>query len=305
MDADLYELNKRFCIPGHVSFHEAPGKMAAAIINNRFGAAVITLAGAHVMSYRPHGGREMLWTSPTAAYEISNAMRGGIPICWPWFAYQDQDPQSATLHGFARRQVFTVVETRVLSGGGTLLRLVASNSPATYAEWLHLFQLTVTITLSQSLHLAWSARNLGSQPYTYTGAFHPYFAVSNVHNLILHGLEGSAYLDKNEQFQRKMQSGKVTFPGPIDRVYLETTANLAIEDPGFLRTIFLRKAGSRTSVVWNPGQEDANIPDVGAGQHQYFLCVEAANAADDRVTVEPGGEVGLEMDLHVETWRKA
>ena len=278
--------------------------MAAAVVNNRFGAAVVTLAGAHVMSYRPHGGRETMWASPSAAYELSNAMRGGIPLCWPWFADHPQDPQRLPIHGFARTQVFTVRETRVLAGGGTGLVLATCDSPTTHALWPHAFELEVTITLEGSLRVGWAARNPGSQPYTTTGALHPYFAVSNVHDLTLHGLEGTQYLDKYDDNRRKPQPGPVTFPAGIDNVYLDTIADLAIEDPGLRRTIRLRKSGSRTSVVWNPDRDDAAMPDVGVGQHPYFVCVEAANAATDTVTVEPGGEARLGMEIEIETWRE-
>ncbi len=306
MDADLHLLNEKYSIPSHISFHEAPGGMAAAVINNRFGTAVITLAGAHVMAYRPHGGRETLWTSPGAAYELSNAMRGGIPLCWPWFAYQsvDVDPQVMPIHGVARTQVFSVSETRVLAGGGTLLRLSAQDTPQTRELWPHGFQLELEVSLQHSLRVEWTARNPGSEPYIYTGALHPYFAVSNVHDLTLRGLEDTQYLDKYGDDQLKLQTGAVTFPGGIDNVYLDTTADLEIEDPGFERTIHVRKTGSRTTVVWNPDDDDASMPDVGAGQHPYFVCAEAANAAADIITVEPGSEACLGMEIEVEAWRK-
>jgi glucose-6-phosphate 1-epimerase len=103
--------------------------------------------------------------------------------------------------------------------------------------------------------------------------------------------------------QRKPQTGPIRFPGRIDNVYLDTTTDIALEDPGFQRTIHLRKSGSRTSVVWNPDDDDTSILDVGEGQHQFFVCVESANAASDTVIVEPGGEAQLGMEIKIEHWR--
>lgn len=302
MEYELKVLNDQFSIPGALSFDMLPGKIAGAIIKNNFGSTVITLAGAHVMSYCPHGEREVLWSSPVSVYEISDAMRGGIPICWPWFAYQGMDTDRAKIHGFARLQSFRVSRARAIDNDATELGLFTNDTPATRRLWPHAFQFNVSITLGQTLRITWTARNPGSQPYTYTGALHPYFAVSNVHDLTLHGLDGADFLDKNAGFQRKTQAGVVRFPGEVDNVYLDTTTDMAIEDPGYRRTIYLRKTGSRTSVVWNPGDGDAKMPDVGPRQHRNFVCVEAANAAEDVVTVAPGAEAQLGMDINVRPW---
>lgn len=300
----LHSLNEKFSIPSHLSFHIGPGGLVEAVINNAFAAAAISLDGAHVMTYRPHGGREVLWASPSAAYELSNAMRGGIPVCWPWFADHPQDPHGMPIHGIVRTQRFDVISTRALDDGGTQICLAAEDTPATRALWPHAFRLEVTITLSRSLKVEWAAANPGSQPCQYTGALHPYFAVSDVRSLTLRGLEDTDYLDKYDGFRRKTQTGPVRFLTPVDNVYLDTTRSMAIEDPGFRRTIHLRKLGSRTSVVWNPGHDDASMPDVGAGQHPYFVCVEAANAADDVITVAPGNQGRLGMEIECENWKQ-
>ncbi|MBE0697530.1 MAG: D-hexose-6-phosphate mutarotase [Anaerolineaceae bacterium] len=303
MDADFHLLNENYGIPGQISFHLGPGNMVFAVINNRFGNALVTLAGAHIMSYRPHNGRETLWSSPGAAFDLSLSMRGGIPLCWPWFGGLLGEPLYP-IHGFARTQIFTVCGVQDIEDGVTQLRLITGDSPATHLLWPHDFELEVSITLGQNLLVEWSARNPGTQPYQTTGALHPYFGVSNVHDLTLRGLEGTEFLDHNANNQRKTQQSAVTFSTGIDNIYLDTTADMAIEDPGFKRTIHLRKTGSHTSVVWNPGWDDAAIPDIGAGQHQFFVCVEAANAAGDVVRVAPGGEARLGMEIEIENWRE-
>jgi glucose-6-phosphate 1-epimerase len=299
MDADLQILNENYTLPGQLSFHEVPGGMAAAVMNNRFGTAVVTLAGAHVLSYRPHGGREVLWSSPSAAYELSLDMRGGIPLCWPWFGRHPQDTARFPIHGILRAQVFAVRSALVLEDGATRLTLTTRDTPTTRALWPHAYEMDVEITLGQSLSVEWRARNRGAQPFTCTGALHPYFAVSNVHDVTLRGLDGLAYLDTMDGCQSKLQAGWVTFPEGIDNIYLDTTSELALEDPGYQRTIYLRKTGSRTTVVWNPYHDDASSPDIGAGQHRYFLCVESANAAGDIITIAPGAEARLGMEIEI------
>lgn len=303
MNEFLHTLNEQYSIPNQLSFHEGPGGLDVAVINNVHATASLSLAGAHVMSFRPHSGRELLWSSPSAAYELSNAMRGGIPVCWPWFADHPHDPYGMPIHGVIRTLPFQVTDVKELEGGGTQISLSASDTPATQALWAHAFQMEMIITVSRCLRIEWIARNPGSQPYQYTGALHPYFAVSNVHDLNLRGLENTDFLDKYDHNQRKTQSGSVLFPGKIDNVYLNTTSDMWLEDPGFRRTIHLRKLGSRTSVVWNPAEDDATFPDVGAGQHPFFVCVESANAADDSITVVPGGEGRLGMEIECVSWK--
>jgi glucose-6-phosphate 1-epimerase len=303
MGADVDQLNEKYCIPGQISFHQGPGQFVSTVINNRFGSALITLEGAHLMSYHSYQGRELLWTSPSAGYELSPAMRGGFPICWPWFGKHPQYPQQNPMHGFARTQAFEVCGVESRENGETILRMILRDSAETREIWPHAFELEAAISLGRTLLVELTARNLGDQPYQYTGALHPYFAVSNVHELTLDGLEETAYIDTNDQCQRKVQTTPVTFPGGIDNIYLETCANLAIQDPGFRRTIHIHKLGSATTVVWNPDREDVVSADVGAGQHQFFICVEAANAAEEIITVEAGGEAHLGMEVEVENWR--
>jgi len=298
------QLNQGFAISEHICFCPLPNQLSGAVINNRYGAALVSLEGAHVMSYRPHAGREVLWQSPAAAFELSPAMRGGIPVCWPWFAYEAHDPARDPIHGIVRTQSFRVVQTLALPDGATRLLMLTSHTQDSLVFWPHEYEFLVEITLGESLSVECIARNPGSSSFSYTGALHPYFSVSNVHDLTLRGLEQTSYLDNLAGLSQKFQPGPVTFPAGIDNIYLNTTADMTIEDPGFQRSIVLRKTGSRTSVVWNPYQDDAGSADIGAGQHINFLCVEAANASDDVVVVSHGDEKRLGMQIKVENWRK-
>lgn len=271
-----------------------------AVINNAHARATITLAGGHVMTFTPHGSKPVLWTSPKASFELGKGLRGGVPVCWPWFANQVEDPKSKPGHGVVRSMLWSVKETRALAGGETELRLVVCDTPDTRALWPHAFELELSVVVGPRLRVAWTARNPGDRPYTYTGAFHPYLAVSDVHDVVLYGLEGTDYLDKTDSFIRKTQAGPLRFTGLVDYVYLDTDADLAVHDPGLRRSICITKSGSRTTVVWNPYHYDERIPDMTPGAHRQFFCAEAANAAEDVVTVAPGEEASLAMEIWTE-----
>src|SRR5512133_2982644 len=123
MDTDLHSLNLRYAIPGHVSFHNGPGNLLAASVQNSHAEATVTLAGAHVMAYARRGEPPVLWESPTAAHSISNAMRGGVPICWPWFAEHAADPINLPIHGLVRTMVWELTATHACPDGSTELRM--------------------------------------------------------------------------------------------------------------------------------------------------------------------------------------
>jgi glucose-6-phosphate 1-epimerase len=300
MDTELQSLNERYAIPGHISFHSGPGGLVIAVINNVHASAVLTLQGGHIMTYTPHGGKPLLWVSPNAAYEVGKAMRGGIPVCWPWFGSHPQEPDRKLMHGFARTQPWSLAGTRALDDGGTEVRLVLRDNAQTWALWPQAFELELTATVGRQLDVQCAARNPGSQPYQFTGALHPYFLVSAIREISITGLVGTDYLDKTEEFKRKSQSETLRISGWTDRIYLDTTSDLCIEDPGFGRTLRITKTGSRTTVVWNPDVIAAEMPDVGAGQQQHFVCVETANAVDDVAVVAPGGEARLGMTIEIE-----
>jgi D-hexose-6-phosphate mutarotase len=252
----------------------------------------------------------VLWVSPNTSFTVGKAMRGGVPVCWPWFGPHPEEPDEKPMHGFARTQVWTVAGTQALPDGATEITMRLVDNSETRALWPFAFSLELRAVFGDRLTLRWTARSAGSEPITYTAALHPYFAVSDIRHVRVLGLENTRYLDKNDHLREKFQENPVAVTGPLDAIFLDTTADLAIDDPGNGRQICIRKAGSRTTVVWNPGVKDADMPDLGEGQHRHFLCVEAANAVDNRVTVQPdgtnGGEPGcLEMEIWAAPRREA
>jgi len=299
---DLETLGRRFAVADHVTFAAGPGELGpVAQVANRHAAATIALHGAHVTGFRPRDHRPVLWVSGKSAFRPGKAIRGGIPVCWPWFADHPTD-RTKPAHGFVRAAAWEVVATEVVEEGATRIRLGLVDDEATRALWPHRFELELAVTVGSSLDVALAIRNTGDAPFTSGGALHSYFTVGDVTQIAIHGLDGRAYVDKVDRLARKVQRGPVRIDAETDRVYLDTTADCVIDDPGLRRRITIAKAGSRSTVVWNPWRaKAASMADFGDEEYPGMVCVETANAGDDVVSVPAGGRHELRTTIRVDT----
>jgi len=296
----LEELNGKYGLSGALKFGPGPGGLTVATVRAAEGTATIALYGGHVLGFEPKGEQPVLWLSPRARFAAGTPIRGGVPICWPWFSTHPSDP-SKPFHGFARISDWTVLASGRDDGGRVWLRLGLSETPATRAHWPHRFGLRYTVMVGRELGLELAVCNPAKAPYTYTAALHTYFAVSNVEAVSVAGLDGAEYFDKTEAQARKRQQGPVTIRGEVDRLYVQTESECVIDDPGWQRRIRVAKWGSRTSVVWNPGAKRAvELTDIGEDVYRDMLCVETVNAAEDVVTVKPGEGPRLAARISVE-----
>ncbi len=292
--SELAALNQEFGIQDQLAFKEGPGGLATAEMRNAHGEATVALHGGHVLAFQPRGHAPVLWLSRHARFEAGCAIRGGIPVCWPWFADHPSD-STKPAHGFVRTTKWTVISSGTSTDGGTRLTLSIAESEATEELWPHRFRLTLDVTLANALQVQLTATNTGSQPFTSTGALHSYFSISSAADVRVTGLDGCDYLDKVEQYRRQVQQGAVTFENETDRIYLDTAADCFIEDSGMQRRIAIAKKGSRTTVVWNPWIEKAAaMKDFGDDEYMGMVCVETANAAEDIVFLAPGESHTLE-----------
>lgn len=297
---NLAALNEQFGLTPRLAFKAGPGELISAEISNDEATANIALQGSHVFSFQPHEQQPVLWTSRYSHYTAGKAIRGGIPVCWPWFANHPTDVGKPA-HGFARTSQWTVLGSEITAKGATRLQLGLTDTEATRALWPHPFQLEVNVTVGSELQVELLIRNPGDTAFSCTGALHSYFSVSDIANVAIHGLEGCAYLDKVASDQRREQAGPITITGETDRVYLDTSADCLIVDPGWQRQVRVSKQGSRTTVVWNPWTEKARqMADFGAEEYRQMVCVETANAADEVITVPVGGEHRLQTTISLE-----
>ena len=300
MSDTVSEMNDRFGLPGKLTFVEGAGGMMCAHIDNGLAHAEISLHGGQVLRFQPQGQQPVLWLSPDSEYADQRAIRGGIPVCWPWFGPHSTSP-AFPKHGFARLNNWQVLGTETLPGGETRVRLSLAQDNAIRGWWPHAFELTIAITVGQQLDVRLTARNPGPVPWRMTAALHSYFEVCDVEAISIEGLEGKIYLDQPAGGIPRLQAEDVTLRGEVDRVYLDTAATCHIVDLRYGRRISVEKLGSRSTVVWNPGAEQVRkIGDFSDREWRRVVCLETANAASDSIEIPPGGEHVLGTRIGVE-----
>ncbi len=284
-------LSAQFGIVGKVVFGMGAGNIPVIRVENEPATAVISIYAGQVLSYRPKGQPDVLWVSQQSVYDAGKAIRGGIPVIWPWFGVHPTDT-TKYIHGFARRMMWGVKETGEDENGRIHITLELTETEATKALWSHDFELTVTIVVGLALEVTLAVENKDDVDFTYTAALHSYFNISDIDKISIRGLEGSIYLDQLDDMQPKEQVGPIRFTAETDRIYTNTTAVCEVVDVGLNRVIWIDKRGSKSTVVWNPWVEKARrMADFGDDEYHKMVCVETANVADDRVTLVPG-EVG-------------
>lgn len=302
METSLADLDAAFGIPGEISFSHGAGGLVLVEVNNAQASATITLQGAQLVSWKPVGQQAVIWLSGDARFAPGKSIRGGIPVCWPWFGPHATDPELPA-HGFARTADWALIETERRDDGSSRLVFLLLQNDSTRTAWPFDAQLVLKITIGEQLEMELLTRNTGDEALVIGQALHTYFEVSDVRDVVIQGLEGCTYIDKLDHNNEKLQSAPVVFESETDRIYLDTSKECVIEDPGMKRRIRIHKAGSRSTVVWNPWiEKSARMGDMGENGYLHMLCVESANAADDVVTVEPGSEHCLSVVYQLQSF---
>lgn len=263
-----------------------PGRCAGDVPGG--GSFAVVDSGAHVTHWTPDG-EPVLFLSSRAEFAPGRPIRGGVPVCFPWFG-PGRDGQSRPAHGWARTLDWTLSQATEVDGVTTLeWRLTDADvveAPG-LTRWGHSFEATCRQRFDSELTLDFTVRNTGNESFDYEAALHTYFRVGDVAQVIVEGLGGADYWDKLTG-QTQTQIGDLQLTDRTDRVYA-SAADTRIVDPVLERTITVAKAGSATTVVWNPWEaEAANIADLGEGEWREFLCVETANTGADAVRLAPG-----------------
>ena len=258
--------------------------------------ALIALHGAHLMDWTPLGEESVIYTSPDAIFREGKAIRGGVPICWPWFNAHPSD-DSLPSHGIARNRFWTlrlVEETP----NGTIVKMELKSSTETRGIWDHSFHATAEFFLGETATVSITTRNVGDQPFTVGGALHSYLQVSNISEVVLKGLDGKRYIDTVGGEAEHMQHGDVTVSEEVDRIYLGTSEEVVLKDRK--REISITRSGSHSLVVWNPWIDKAeSLGDLPNNAYKDFLCIEAANAREDVYELAPGEEHTLSTSFRV------
>ena len=293
-DSDIDTLNKRFGTPGRIAFRTGETGAPTAVLVNTYGSCEVSLYGAHVLSYRPTGHMPVLFVSQNSLFEPGKPIRGGIPICWPWFG-PNPDP-SLPLHGFARILPWSLQATEY-TAESTELRLTLSDSEQTRRYWPFAFDLCLRVWLDQRLNLALTTFNRDTRPFTLTQAFHPYLRVRQIMDATVRGLDQAPYLDRLTR-QRSTQEGALNIRAETDRIYTPPAPECVLHDPGIGRAVAMAFTGTPELVVWNPWIDKARaMPDFGDDEYTRMICLEPANTAEQPLTLEPGARHTLAFAL--------
>ena len=277
----------------------------------RHGDAEVIVAeqGAQVLSYRQGEAAPIIWLSEEAAFQAGQAVRGGVPVCWPWFGDLARNPQSvqdtyqgsqpAPGHGLVRNIDWVMVRSDTNDDSVTLV--FASNREL--PGWPHAVDLSLNISLdSKGLHLSLTSHNRGDTTIALSQALHSYFAISDIHQVTVEGLDGRPYIETLEDWQQRQQQGDLIFGGETDRIYLDLPSRLSLRDPGLKRQILLETRGSRSAILWNPWIAKAQrLSQFADDAWQRMLCIETANVMDDVIRLEPSASHTLSVSISAES----
>ena len=295
------KLADQFDIPNAIRFEDAPGGLVRAAISTPAADAELYLQGAHITNWTPRGQRPVLFLSPKSLFTPGKAIRGGVPIVFPWFGARG-DGKPGPAHGFARTTEWAVEGTKLRNDGKVEITLALAPNETTrglgYASFLLRFRVTIGSTLEMELQ----TRNEASEALIYEEALHAYFAVADIRHASVSGLEGTTFIDKTDGFKRKKLGNEpLLIAKETDQVHLNTQATCAIHDPVWQRRIIVEKSGSDSTVVWNPWiDKTKDMSDMAPDGWQGMLCVETANAADNAVHLPPGASHKLTASIRVE-----
>lgn len=282
----LLQLNEKFHMPSLTFGFWKDSQLPTAYVANHFCRGAVTLYGAHVLSYVPDGQDDLLWISQKSLFTPSKGIRGGIPICWPWFG-----GNPAPTHGVARIQFWDLKSAVSESDGSdTLVFELDITDP-------HPLTAVLSVNFGAKLTVSLTTVNQGSA-YRLGDAIHTYFHVGEITQTKIHGLGGTVTENRvdNTEFTAAEAFG---FQAETDNIH-HSEAAVTIEDPVLKRRILVEKENSRTTVVWNPWiAKSIRMPDFGDEEYHSMVCVEAANCSVGMIDLAPGQKHTLIQKISV------
>ncbi|WP_419536848.1 D-hexose-6-phosphate mutarotase [Endozoicomonas sp.] len=258
--------------------------------------AAISLHGGHLIQFKPNGHQDVIWLSNKAIFSEEKAIRGGVPVCWPWFG-----PVSSPSHGFARISSWQVLDHEENEQAVTL-RLKLSASKETRTLWSHDFSAILTFTMGETLHIGLEMINTGESPWQWSGALHTYFNIAEATETWITGA-GASYIDSLKNDRPCETSEALIINQSIDRIYTAPDETIAIHDQGNQRIIHVRNQGHNSAVIWNPWKElSRSMGDMSDDGYETMVCVEATRYAKDLASgslLMPGEKQSLSTEISV------
>ncbi|MFC0666936.1 D-hexose-6-phosphate mutarotase [Azotobacter chroococcum] len=264
--------------------------------------------GAQVLSYQRNGEQPLIWLSEQAEFRRGQSVRGGVPICWPWFGDLARNPAGvramrgghapAPAHGEVRGRDWQLQDIARDNGAVSLTFSLPQSAAGELPDWSHALDLTLAIRLDERLDLRLTTHNRGSYRVALSQALHTYLAVSDIREASVEGLDGLRYIETLEDWDERQQQGILQFAGETDRIYLDTPPRLDLVDPGWKRRICLEASGSHSAIVWNPWiDKAARLSQFADDAWQRMLCIETANVLEDAVELAPDQSTSLGLCL--------
>lgn len=267
----------------------------------------VTQQGAQVLSYGRDGEPPLIWLSEEAAFRRGQSVRGGVPVCWPWFGDLRRNPEAvqeqyasdepAPAHGLVRGLDWQLQDLEQRDEAVTL-RFTLDTRAEPLPFWPQAVRPSLVIRLDERLHIQLDNHNHGPRPVTLGQALHTYFAVSDIHRTRVEGLDGARYLDTLQDWRPCTQAGPLTFAGETDRVYLDVPPRLSLVDEGWARRIQVESLDSRSAVLWNPWiDKGARLGQFADDAWRRMLCIETARVMDDVLVLAPGEQHRMGVSL--------
>jgi len=257
-------------------------------VKNKHAQLEMSLHGAQVLSYIPNAQKDLLWMSTASELRQGKAIRGGIPLCFPWFGPHEKD-ETLPQHGFARLINWELVNLNELEGDETRLILALQSSDYTKQFWPFDFKAELEVIIGAKLAVSLKIKNVGSETFTYSSALHSYFNIGDINKAFITGLKDTCYYWGFESIKQKQNEKLLVIEEEENRRYVNTAANCSIIDPTYEREIVVSKVGSQVTVVWNPWIENSkSMKDMNDGDYKNFVCVEAGNYYNDCIELAPG-----------------
>ncbi len=291
-------LDRQFGIPGIARVVEGNGSLPKVVVTTLDAHGEIYLHGGHVTSWKPNGRDEVLFVSAHAVWQDGRAIRGGVPVCFPWFGNK-ADNDKAPAHGLVRTRAWQL-DAIERNGESVTVTMSIASGPDTKAWWPSDYRLVHRVSFGPVLVMELAMTNTGAVPQSFEEALHAYFRVGDVKQVRLRGLDGVAYLDKTDQDRRETQRGDITIVSETDRVYLDTKGPVELEDPVLKRRIRVQKANSAETVVWNPWVDKAKaLRDLGDDEWTKMVCIEGSNSGESAVILAPGAQHTMRVTVTV------
>jgi glucose-6-phosphate 1-epimerase len=283
----IEELNRRFGIPAIAKVVEGNGGLPKVRIATPLGVAEMYLHGAHVTSWKPTGAEEALFVSSESRWADGHAIRGGVPICFPWFRGKADDPK-APAHGFVRTKAWQL-ESIVRDWDVVTVSMFTASDEGTKRWWPADFRLVHRAMFGSKLGQELVLTNAGARSLRFEEALHTYLRIGHVDKARVQGLNAVHYLDNTDSNQEKMQHGELVIDSETDRAYVNTQHAIELEDRSLRRRIRVAKNNSLTTVIWNPwAQKTRAMSDLGDDEWTQMICIETSNVCDFAVDLAPG-----------------